>query len=221
LQRGFKEKGFGEEAKNSKRRARWCSLLLHYCLIQVDTERGVHLLTNKLEQLSIKEMAGKNIYVACNCLFSPPNEEDIIDEILSKIENTGLDFNIEGGVAAFLGVLITPHIYGTKVKLTQTGLIACIIMALGLDAASLNTTPAEHEECSWQKPVGMGCQEAFTYASMLGMMGYLIHKWLKILVAVKQYRKYSPMTKHVYEVRLKQIWIHSVGTQGIGSDSLS
>jgi hypothetical protein len=137
--------------------------------------------------------------------FCPSNKEDI-NEILSKIKNTGLDFNIEDGIAGFLWVLITPHTDGMVVKLTQTpGLIACIITALGLDGASLNKTPAKYGALG-KDPDGMGCQEAFNYANMLGMMGCLIHKWLAILFAVNQYGKYSSKTKHVHEVTLKQIW---------------
>jgi hypothetical protein len=42
-----------------------------------------------------------------DCLLFAPDETDITD-ILTKIENTGLDFHIEDDVASFLGVLITP-----------------------------------------------------------------------------------------------------------------
>jgi hypothetical protein len=148
-----------------------------------------------------------------DCLFFAPDETDI-DDILAKIENTGLDFNIEDDVAGFLGVLITPQDDGS-VKLTQTGLIARIILALGLEGASKNETPAEYGALA-EDPDGMDCQEEFNYPSVLGMMGYLLHTRPEISFAVSQCGKYSSKTKHSHEVALKRIGRYLVGTREEG-----
>ncbi len=135
-----------------------------------------------------------------DCLFFAPDEADLTD-ILAKIKGTGLDFNIEDDVAGFLGVLITPQDDGS-VTLTQTGLIARIITALGLDGASKNKTPAEYGALG-EDLDDMDCQEEFSYPSVLGMMGYLLHTQPELSFAVSQCGKYSSKTKHSHEVALK------------------
>lgn len=53
---------------------------------------------------------------------------------------------------------LPPQEDGT-VKLTQMGLIACIITALGLDGASMNRSPAEYCALLGEDPDGMERQE--------------------------------------------------------------
>jgi hypothetical protein len=80
-----------------------------------------------------------------DCLFFSPSN-DAVEATLDRMRVAGLDFNIEEDVAGFLGVLITAKNDGTsKIELThQTGLIVCIIMAMGLDDANISQTPAKY-----------------------------------------------------------------------------
>jgi len=82
-----------------------------------------------------------------------------------------MDLHFEDDVAKFLGVHIDRRDDGT-IELTQTGLIDCIIDALGLDGATPKKMPTECGALALDKE-GDPCNADFNYASVVGMMMYL------------------------------------------------
>ena len=80
----------------------------------------------------------------------------------------------EDDVAGFLGVKMAKTDNG-KIKLTQTGLIDCVIEALGLDPKllTLKWTLAESKPLIKDKDSDP-MQSSFSYSSAVGMLHYLL-----------------------------------------------
>ncbi len=59
------------------------------------------------------------------------------------------------------------------IELKQTGLIECILTAMGLEDCRTKDTPAEPTALG-KDTDGPGCKEKWSYASIVGMMMYLV-----------------------------------------------
>eukprot|EP00957_Ditylum_brightwellii_P056965 4317713-Ditylum_brightwellii.AAC.1 len=82
-------------------------------------------------------------------------------------------FNIENDAAGFFGAAMEQNVNNNTVTLTQTGLIDCIMTALGLDNYSNSCqSPVEVSPLGKDKDGKLG-NEAFNYLSAIGMMLYL------------------------------------------------
>ena len=65
-----------------------------------------------------------------NCIFFAKKKDDILD-MLNKLREAGLEMEPKQDIAGFLGVLIQRKKDQTM-ELTQSGLTACTISAMGL-----------------------------------------------------------------------------------------
>ncbi len=139
-------------------------------------------------------------------LFWSPKEEYIY-EFGERLHAEEVELEEEGNAAGFLGVQLhcnkaTGHIY-----MTQEGLIKRIIEALGLDMVQTNAkgTPTE------RKPLvkddnGEPPQETFNYASIVGMLLYLLgHTRPDLAYSVSQVARFMFNPKHSHEIAIK--WI--------------
>ena len=61
-----------------------------------------------------------------------------------------------------------------SIEMTQTGLIECIIKALGLEQATTHETPPVQGALGSDKD-GESGELMFNYKSVIGMLGYLDH----------------------------------------------
>jgi hypothetical protein len=137
------------------------------------------------------------IYVNDGLFFSP--SDDAIERTFNRMQESGLDFNIEEDIAGFLGVLITAKNYGTgAIKLTQTGLSDRIIIAMGLDEANIAQTPAEYGALP-KDNTGTDCQEDWSYRSVLGMMLYLCNTRADVQFATSQCAQYTADQRHSHK----------------------
>ena len=173
---------------------------------QRDSPRNWFLhLKGKLEEVGMKQSAhdpclfiGRKtlclVYVD-DCLFFSPDKENI-HQLIQDLKKKGLDLNIEDDVAGFLGLQIKKLESGF-VSLTQIGLIDRIIKALHLEDANPKFAPAPKEPLG-KDPNGTPFSQEFNYASVIGMLLYLLHSQPEISFAVSQCARYThnPTEKH-------------------------
>ncbi len=123
----------------------------------------------------------------------------------------------EGDAAGFLGVKLL-RLDNGRISMMQCGLIDRIITALGLDGdgVKMKSTPAN------RKPLVKDadrtpCEEAFNYASVVGMLLYLAgHSRPDILYAVNCAARYTFCPRRLHEVALKRIGRYLKLTQDKG-----
>ena len=150
-------------------------------------------------------------YVDDTLWFSP--KQEYIDEALEKLREEGMDLEKENDVAGFLGV----HMDKTdgKITMTQKGLIARIIDALGVSGQAPVHTPAT-------KPLPMDKEGDppngnFNYASVVGMLQYLqAHSRPDLTMAVSQCARYVHSPKRSHEQALERIGRYLLATQDKG-----
>ena len=173
---------------------------------QRDSPRNWFLhLKSKLEKLGMKQsqhdpclFIGRKVlclvYVD-DCLFFSPDKENI-HKLIEDLKKNKLDLNIEDDVAGFLGLSIKKLASGF-VSLTQEGLIDRIITAMNLDDANPKYAPAPREALG-KDPDGIPFSQEFNYASVVGMLLYLLHSRPELSFAVSQCARYShsPTEKH-------------------------
>ena len=173
---------------------------------QRDSPRNWFLhLKGKLEEVGMKQSThdpclfiGRKtlclVYVD-DCLFFSPDKENI-HQLIKDLKEKGLDLNIEDDVAGFLGLQIKKLESGF-VSVTQVGLIDRIIAALNLEDANPKFAPAPKEPLG-KDPNGTPFSQEFNYASVIGMLLYLLHSRPEIAFAVSQCARYThnPTEKH-------------------------
>ena len=99
--------------------------------------------------------------------------------------------------------------------MTQEGLIKHIIKALGLDMDqnNANGTPTESKPLI-KKENGEPQQDTFNYASVLGMLLYLLRRTRPDLAfSVSQVARFMFNPKHSHEIALKRIGRYLIGTK--------
>jgi hypothetical protein len=139
------------------------------------------------------------VYVDDTLLFSP--RQEYIDEMIVKLEESGLSLEAEDDVAGFLGVLIERRDDGT-ILMTQPGLTERIVKALKIDHLPPKRTPAKHG--------ALGKDEAahgeYSYPSLIGMLGYLQgHSRSDTNFATSQCAHFIHCTKRSHEEALERI----------------
>ena len=137
-------------------------------------------------------------------MFSPRSE--FIDEVLTQLREEDLDLEEEDDVAGFLGVKVDRDSKSGEIKMTQIGLINRIIEAfLGCDSLPGKKTPAEYGALGTDKN-GDPPQEAFSYASVIGMLQYLhTHTRPDLALAVSQCSRFIHCTRRSHELALIRI----------------
>jgi hypothetical protein len=109
------------------------------------------------------------VYVDDTLFFSP--RQEYIDEMIVKLEASGLIMEAEDDVAGFLGVLIERRGDGT-ILMTQPGLTQRIFKALKIDHLPPKRTPARHGALGKDKH-GEAAHGEYSYPSVIYMLGYL------------------------------------------------
>jgi hypothetical protein len=149
-----------------------------------------------------------------DCLFFSKSQ-DSIDKSIEKIRKVGMQLNVEDDVAGFLGVHIDHNDDGT-VRLTQTGLIDRVILAMGLEDANPKGTPAPRESLG-RDLKGNPFSQEFNYASVVGMLMYLCNNTRpEIAFAVNQCARYTHFPTEKHGNYLKHIGKYLKGTRGKG-----
>ncbi|GAX10397.1 hypothetical protein FisN_3Lu622 [Fistulifera solaris] len=155
-----------------------------------------------------------------DCLFFARDVSDI-DEVIydlchnEKYQRFQLKVEDES-VAGFLGILIERKEDGT-LELLQTGLIDRIVATMGLQDSRENQIPASPTTLGKDEN-GEDCVEAWSYASVVGMMMYLAsNSRPDIAFAVHQCARFTHCPKRVHEKALKTIgrYLKATRTRGM------
>ena len=92
------------------------------------------------------------VYVDDTLFYSP--RQEYIDEVIQQLQEQGMDLEVEGSVAGFLGVHIERNEQDDSIKLTQRGLAKRIIDTLQIDHLPKKHTPAACQSscngCGWR-----------------------------------------------------------------------
>lgn len=140
-------------------------------------------------------------------------------------EERKIELNVKDDVAGFLGVNIRTvrDSEGREfLELTQTELIDCIISAMHLDGANPCKTPAEFKTLPKDANRELA-EELFNYASVVGMLGYLVrHLRLELSFPMSQCAHYTFQPRRSHEKALKRIGRYLIRTrkQGLVLNSL-
>lgn len=142
------------------------------------------------------------VYVDDTLLFARSRAD--IDEVIAGLRKQDLDLEEEDDVAGFLGVLVNRHTNGS-IELLQEGLIQRVIDALQIDHLPPKKTPAKLGVLS-SDPEGEPPDGTFSYASVIGMLGYLqANSRPDISFAVSQCARFAHSPKRSHEQALERI----------------
>ncbi|KAL7460733.1 hypothetical protein ACHAXS_001177 [Conticribra weissflogii] len=133
-------------------------------------------------------------------------EDQPIYDLAEALRNEDVLLEEEGDAAGFLGVKLT-RLPDGRISMTQCGLIDRIITSLGLDGdgVKMKSTPAERKPLVKDSD-GALCEEAFNYASVVGMLLYLAgHSRPDISYAVNCAARYTFCPRRSHEIALKRI----------------
>jgi hypothetical protein len=112
-----------------------------------------------------------------------------------------MELEVESEVAGFLGVLITKDPDGT-IHLKHTGSIQIILAALNMADFNTKETPAEHG-CLPSDKDGDPTQGAYSYPSVIGMIGYPGRTRPDTGLATSQCARFTHNTRHSHEKALE------------------
>ena len=140
------------------------------------------------------------VYVDDTLLFAPKPE--YIDEIISKMDNAGIELEVEEqDVAGFLGISIKRS--GNTIKLSQEGLIKRVVDTLRIGHLPRQYTPASAVPLV-KDPDGDPPNAEYNYASVVGMMQYLqAHSRPEISYDVSQCARFTHCPRRSHEVALE------------------
>ena len=144
-------------------------------------------------------------------------DDKYIQALGAKLREQGLLLEEEDDAAGFLGVTMCRNQDGT-LELKQTGLIDCVLEALGLDTkmATGKWTPAEATPLTKDED-GEGPQGSFSYSSIVGMLLYLSgHSRPDISYAVHCCARYMFNPRLSHEKALKRIGRYLKATRNRG-----
>ena len=114
-----------------------------------------------------------------------------ITKIISLLQDSGLEVELEHDMVGFLGVLIDQNNEKSQYTLTQTGLIERIINILNIKGAKGRRIPAELRSLPSDKD-GNACNESFNFESVVKMLSYLsCHTRSEIEFAVHHCGQYA------------------------------
>jgi hypothetical protein len=154
------------------------------------------------------------VYVDDTLFFSP--RQEYIDEMIVKLEASGLSMEAEDDVAGFLGVLIERRGDGT-ILMTQPGLTQRIVKALKIDRLPPKRTPAKHGALGKDEDRETAHGE-YSYPSVIGMLGYLQgHRRSDTTFVTSQCACFIHCTKRSHEEALERIgrYLKATGDKGL------
>lgn len=141
------------------------------------------------------------VYVDDTLFFSP--NAKYIDETIEKLRERGMELEVEGSVAGFLGVHLDRDETNQSIKLTQKGLIKRIIEALGTTKKCPTPTTTDALPID---PEGDPPDQLYNYASVVGMLLYLSgHSRPDICFGVSQVARFIHGHKRSHEVAIERI----------------
>jgi hypothetical protein len=153
------------------------------------------------------------VYVDDTLLYAR-NKEDI-DAVVDGLHKRNMELQKEEDIAGFLGVHIDRRPDGS-IKLTQKGLTKRIIEALHVENMPVKRTPAKLGVLG-SDPDGDPPNLTFSYASVIGMLGYLqANSRLDISFAVAQCARFTHNPKRSHEAALERIGQYLKGTADEG-----
>ncbi len=161
---------------------------------------------------------GHGMVVLCyvdDCLFFGPNLKDI-DQIITNLQNQGLALTVEDDDAyAFLGVDVKPSKDGGYI-MTQEGLIAKILKAVGMEECNTKATPAGMTPLGSDEN-GEPFNETWEYPVVVGMLLYLSgNSRPEIQFAVHQCARFTHNPRKSHANAIKRICRYLAGTKHRG-----
>jgi Reverse transcriptase (RNA-dependent DNA polymerase) len=147
--------------------------------------------------------------------LSPDNA--LIEEYAGKLKALGYELTLEkeGDMFAFLGIDFKRH--GSKIELSQRGLIEKVINYVGLKDCTPRSTPAATAPLGSDKN-GTAFQESWSYPAAVGMLLYLSSNTRPdIQFAVHQVARFSHSPKQSHGQAIKRIirYLSSTKERGI------
>lgn len=150
------------------------------------------------------------VYVDDTLFFSP--KEGFIDEAINRLRERGMDLEVEGEVAGFLGVHIERNAEDGTIVLTQSGLAKRIVEALDIEDLPMKYTPASAIPLTKDED-GEAPDCTFNYSSVVGMLQYLQgHSRPDITYAVSQCARFVHSPKRSHEAALMRLGQYLKGT---------
>ena len=153
------------------------------------------------------------VYVDDCLLFA--YDDEVIDNFVNDLKkHHELDEQeMESDVYAFLGIQV--DMKGNNVELKQVGLIDKVLKTMGMSECTPNETPSK--ETPLHSDVdGAAFQEEWDYASVVGMLMYLVHTRPDIQFAVHQCAKFTHNPKQSHGNAVKKIVRYLRGTREQG-----
>ena len=141
----------------------------------------------------------------------------LVDELEAKLKSAGFELTREGSFSEFLGIKVARDDKAGTITLTQQGLIQKIMEATNLVDCKPNSMPAALKGLG-SDPNGKPIREAWSYASIVGMLLYLsTNTRPDITFAVSQVARYnhSPKQSHATAVKMIIRYLAATKDQGI------
>jgi hypothetical protein len=142
------------------------------------------------------------LLISDNTLFYFSKESYILESI-EALRKDNIDLEVESDVAGFLGVLISKKPDGA-INLTQTGLIQRISTSLNVADYNTNENPVAHGCLPIDKD-GYPPQGTYSYASVIGTLGYLGHTHPDTGFASSQCAHFTHNTRRSHENAVERI----------------
>jgi hypothetical protein len=144
-------------------------------------------------------------------------DDDLIEAYVGKLKDLGYGLTLEkeGDMFAFLGIDFKRS--GTRIELTQTGLIQKVINYVGLADSNPKSTPATTAPLGSDKQ-GQPFSEEWSYPAAVGMLLYLSSNTRPdIQFAVHQVARFNHCPKHSHAQAVKRIvrYLLATSTKGI------
>jgi hypothetical protein len=140
----------------------------------------------------------------------------LIDELIKNLTDLGFELTREGSFAEFLGIKFTQDPATKAITLTQKGLIKKIVEATNMVNCSPNWLPTSQVGLG-SDPDGQPMHEAWSYASIVGMLLYLTTNTRPdIAFAVSQVARFNHAPKQSHATAVKMIVRYLVRTADYG-----
>jgi hypothetical protein len=141
------------------------------------------------------------VYVDDTLFYSP--RQEYIDEVIQQLQEQGMDLEVKGSVAGFLGVHIERNEQDDSIKLMQRGLAKRIIDTLQIDHLPKKHTPAAANPLVMDADVDPP-NGTYSYSSVVGMLQYLqAHSRPDMSFAVSQCAWFVHQPRCSHEVALE------------------
>ena len=117
-------------------------------------------------------MYRKDLIVICHVddLGLQVPRKEIVDQLITSLENKGFALTLEGSFAEYLGIQYE-QLSNDQILMSQTGLIQKIVDAASMSECNPNKTPVTRE-CLGSDPDRLPMEESWNYRSIVGMLLY-------------------------------------------------